>query len=82
VTRLLILEGWNSYRREVMPKDCGPVQLEETRRGFYAGASHLFFVLQTVLDSDAEPTAGDLLQMQAIQDELEGYVRDLQRGPT
>lgn len=79
MTRKLVLEGWNSYRRDVMPKDCGPVQIEETRRAFYAGAVHLFFSLQTILDSDSEPTAGDLMQMQAIQDEFKDYADDLER---
>ena len=77
MTRRLVVEGWNSYRREVLPQECGPVQLEETRRAFYAGAAHLFYALQSVLDADAEPTDADLAQMQAIEVELVQYVRGL-----
>ncbi len=77
--RKLILEGWNNYRREVMSKECGDVQMEETRRAFYAGSLHLFFALQEVLDTDREPTDGDLAQMRAIQDEIEDYAIDLMR---
>lgn len=77
MNRKLILEGWNSYRRDVMPKDCGPVQVEETRRAFYGGAVHLFHSLNTILDADSEPTAKDLMQVSAIQQEFEDYARDL-----
>lgn len=35
---LSIADGWDSYRTEVMPRDAGREQLQETRRAFYAGA--------------------------------------------
>ena len=77
MTRKLVLEGWNSYRHKVMPEVCSPVQVEETRRAFYAGSIHLFHALLTVIDSDREPTANDLEQVGAIQQEFKDYARDL-----
>jgi hypothetical protein len=77
MTRKLVLEGWNGYRHQIMPAECGPVQVEETRRAFYAGAIHLFHSLNTILDADREPTDKDLAQVTAIQKEFEDYARDL-----
>lgn len=31
-------EQWESYLADVMPRDAPPVQIQETRRAFYAGA--------------------------------------------
>lgn len=28
---------WDDYRKHVLPENCGPIQLTETRRAFYAG---------------------------------------------
>jgi hypothetical protein len=33
-----IYSGWKSYRETVLPRDAGQVQIDETRRAFYAGA--------------------------------------------
>jgi len=53
--------------------------MEETRRGFYAGANHLFSSIMSILEPDAEPTAKDLAQMQAIHDEIKEYGEELLR---
>ena len=32
---------WNNYRNKVVPSGAGPVQLEETKRAFFAGTLSL-----------------------------------------
>jgi hypothetical protein len=71
--RLLVLEGWNSYRREVIPAEAPVIQVEECRRAFYAGCIHLFYAVLGIMDPGTEPTAGDLAQMTAIEGELKAY---------
>ena len=36
---MTIGEQWESFRKEYVPADAGPVQVTETRRAFYAGAA-------------------------------------------
>jgi hypothetical protein len=71
--RLLILEGWNSFRREVLPAEAPPIQIEECRRAFYAGCVHLFSSIIGILEPGAEPTDNDLRQMQAVDDEIRAF---------
>jgi len=33
-----ILSSWMDYRLKVLPDGAGPVQIQETRKAFYAGA--------------------------------------------
>jgi hypothetical protein len=82
--RKLIGEGWDGYRTKIIPKNAGQVQVEETRRAFYAGAVVLFQSLMDALDPERETTSEDLMQMQAIQDEIVEFLADLAlyRGPS
>ena len=73
MTRKLILEGWSSYRREVIPAAAPAGQVEDCRRAFYAGALNLFTSIANMLDPGAEPTRKDLEQMEAIAGELRVY---------
>jgi hypothetical protein len=77
--RRLILEGWNEYRR-MIPAAAPPVQIEETRRAFYAGAQTLLTSLVMILDPGTEATPDDLLRMKGISDELEQFFADLVRN--
>lgn len=36
-----IQQLWESYANEVVPKGAPPIQIQETRRAFYAGATAL-----------------------------------------
>jgi hypothetical protein len=51
----LIERGWRSYRDQVLPNGAPPIQLQETRRAFYAGAKALL----TVLTNDVTPLTED-----------------------
>lgn len=37
----LVRDGWYSYAEKILPKNAPPVQRQETRRAFYAGAWEL-----------------------------------------
>ena len=76
----IIEAGWVSYLRFVMPASASAVQIEETRRGFYAGAQHLFGSIMTVLDPGAEPTENDLKRFDYIHAELEAFVASFRVG--
>ncbi len=72
-----IQKGWESYRQNVVPADAPAIQIKETRQAFFAGASILFEGLMQTLDSDQEPTAGDLQKMADIQAEVSDFGAEL-----
>ena len=77
IARGRILEaGWLSYRIVVMPRECSEVQIEETRRAFYAGCNHLFTSIMTSLDPGTEETPDDIKRFEYIQKELEEYLAE------
>lgn len=83
----LIEAGFAGYRLYVMSKDAGPVQVDECRLAFMAGAEHLFSSIMSTLDADAEPTAADLKRIDQIHTELERWreavkTRIAQKQPT
>jgi len=49
----MIDDAWKRYREQIIPATAGPVQVEETRRGFYAGA---WAVFRCFMDLEAPPT--------------------------
>ena len=62
---LVIASGWERYRDAVMPSTVSEVQLQETRRAFYAGAAHL-------LDAIVRAPEGPNVAI-AIQAELKAF---------
>ena len=62
---------WLSYLRDVVPRDAGPVQVEECRRAFYAGAAGLLSITSTVIpymDEDA-----GVAVLEGLHQELQGF---------
>jgi hypothetical protein len=81
MTRRLILEQWNRFRRESLPADASRLQVESVRLTFYAGAISLFDSVIETLTSESEPTEADLAQMRALRDEILSFKTDvLARG--
>lgn len=65
-----IRDEWDSYLSDVVPKDADPIQVQETRRAFYAGAramQGLLMVATTYSDDAAEQL------MQAFENELAAF---------
>lgn len=71
-----IEKEWATYRLFVLPKDASPVQADECRKAFYAGAGSLFHTILGFLEEGEEATDADLEKMNSIQKELEGFVRE------
>src|SRR4051812_41549537 len=73
----LIEAGWVGLRLAAIPLDAPPMQLEEMRNAFFAGASHLFSSVMTFLEpGNDEPTEKDLDRFSLIHDELNAYLAD------
>lgn len=74
----LIEAGWESFRILVVPPTAGKVQLDETRKAFFAGAQHVFVsMMELVGDDGGEPTPDELRRIDLIDKELEGFVDEL-----
>lgn len=73
----LVEAGFVSLRLSVIPKDAPPVQVDEMRLAFVAGAQHVWASIMTMLDPGSEPTAKDLRRMTLISDELDAMAKEL-----
>jgi hypothetical protein len=76
----LIETQWHEFRRRVMPKDAGDVQLIEMRRAFFAGAWAYYALVMNVLDVGEEATARDLEIMAALDAEMREFAERVKRG--
>lgn len=55
MNRRRLEEEWNSYSRQVLPKDAPPIQRKECRMAFMAGCAATIGLLNTGVDlADAE----------------------------
>jgi len=75
-----IAGGWATYQVAVLPKNCGPVQREETMKAFYAGAQHLYSMIMHGLTSGDEITQTDLDRLANIETELSEFASDFIRN--
>jgi hypothetical protein len=73
----IIESAWLDYREKVIPADAPDIQIDETRKAFYAGAGQLFQSILRVLGPGEEPTDADLTIMDGIQEELEAFLKDV-----
>lgn len=78
--RLLMAEQWDQFARAVLPQNAPPVQRQEVRRAFYAGAQAIMLKVIATLASDAEPTAGDLQIMEDLERELSDFAESVKEG--
>lgn len=75
-----IASAWDDYRARVLPRMCSAVQVVETRRAFYAGASALMQNLVRGLEGGTEPTEKDLATVDALGEEIQAFARAIQDG--
>lgn len=80
--RQRLLEEWNSYMKAVFPngRPTDPIQLQETRRAFYAGALAIFSRILRDLTPSAEPEPQDLTMMDDIKNELDAFYEKVKAG--
>lgn len=70
----IIEGGWVGFRMVAMHKDAPPLQVEEMRNAFFAGAQNLFASIMVMLDPVTEPTDQDLNRMTLIHEELDNFI--------
>lgn len=75
----LIEAGWVGLRLAAVPQDAPPIQIDEMRNAFFAGAQHLFGSIMSILEEGAEPTEKDLQRMDLIDKELKGFIADFSK---
>jgi len=75
-----LLPHWASYRRDVMPACAGPVQIEECRRAFFAGAAALLCTLDAGLTSGEHATPADVQVLLDVQAELVAEAERVERS--
>ena len=75
----LIRKSWESYDRDVVPKDASDSQRLEVRRAFFAGA----VAMQTINNVIAQPELPEAVGMKmlsAVQAELDDFKVGIGRG--
>lgn len=70
-----IFEQWTSFNRQVVPPDASPIQREEMRRSFYAGATAMMGLMLTATAPENEQDCLDNLS--ALEAELDAHRLDL-----
>lgn len=68
-----LTDGWISYVHRILPRGSTQIQVQETRRAFYAGMQHYHGVLAT-LDADATPAERTRI-LAEIERELQTFVK-------
>lgn len=72
--------AWASFRDRVIPKDAGPVQLQEMRRAFYAGAWALHTSMNAIaLNPEVKDCTATIL-MESLTVEMEQFQADVKAG--
>lgn len=68
-----IQQYWETYKEAVLPKDASETQIEETKRGFYAGGwSVLTIMTRVIADQNISEEAG-IQMLQGLLDECEYF---------
>lgn len=58
-----LADAWASFEARVLPATAGPVQRQETRRGFYAGAHALLGLIEgTAIDDISEDQGAAMIE--------------------
>jgi len=73
-------EQWDTFARAVLPKDCPPIQRQEMRRAFYAGAQGILYGVIAAFAPESEPTAEDLALMDNLERELSDFAELVKQG--
>lgn len=74
----LIEAGWIGLRIAAIAPDAPPIQLEEMRMAFFAGAQHLFSSIMTILEPGMEPADKDIDRVDLIDKELRHFIKEFE----
>lgn len=76
-TGLAIAAEWQTYFRQVLPDEASAIQIQETRRAFYAAALSMFNLIQSFTGL---PGADAFRHLDALKTELAQFVAAIQKG--
>ncbi len=76
----LIEIGWRQYAEKILPANAPRVQVWECRRAYYAGAAHLFTELTARVGPDSTSEDAGLALLTSVNDEIDAFMKDVQRG--
>ena len=62
MNRVSLAGAWDAYAKMALPPHCSPVQLNETRKAFYAGAITVLETCKTI----GEPEVSEELGVQIL----------------
>ena len=74
-----IATAWVSYMDEVIPHNAPPVQIQECKRAFYAGAQALLTLVTDLGEDNVSEDAGVLL-LEAMHVEMRAFLKDVKAG--
>ncbi len=74
-----IQEQWELFAALVVPKDAPPIQRQETRRAFYAGAEAMARIQFAVGDKAMSEDAG-VQVLEGCHDELRRFAQQMKEG--
>jgi hypothetical protein len=72
-------QQWEEFWQAVAPKDASPIQQQEMRRAFYAGAWAMLMGCAGIGDDSVSEDAG-VEQLEAWKQEMEAFLVLLQQG--
>lgn len=75
-----IATAWFAYRGKCVPEDASAIQVQETRRAFYAGATTFLAIVMANPEPGIEATVDDLRMMDEIDAELKQFAVDVAKG--
>jgi hypothetical protein len=76
--RCRLLEGWNSFRATVLRPEAGRLQIALMRHAYYAGAIHLFWLLNDQSVVTNEEQTKEFLD--DLASEFRHYREQIQKG--
>jgi len=76
---MTIDQHWQSYRRDLIPKDASQVQITETRRAFYAGAWIMHEMSQRLGEPDISIDDGVMI-FEALRLEIKAFQEWIGKG--
>lgn len=72
--------GWRQYAERILPANAPRVQVWECRRAYYAGAAHLFTELTERIGPDSTSEDAGLALLTSVSDEIDAFLKGVQRG--
>lgn len=73
-----LAHSWQGYEQQVIPKNAPPVQFQETKRAFYAGAWALLGIMKRIGDDMSEEQGADALDK--LEQEIQDFINKIGKG--